>query len=126
MHRELCAYLSRSQSAGSLEVGAMSGAILETYVFWEILKSHWHHGKQAYFNFYRDKDNKEIDLLIQENNIIYPIEIKKTANPENNAPTNFNFLQVGSQQLGHGMVICLLQKDLPLSRTVDAVPVSYL
>ncbi|MEY3182348.1 MAG: hypothetical protein RLZ35_333 [Pseudomonadota bacterium] len=122
----LCSYLTRWQSVESLEAGAMSGHILETYVFTEILKSYWHNGKEAYFNFYRDKDDKEIDLIINQNNTLYPIEIKKTANPSANAPRNFNFLSKLKQNIGHGLVICLIERDIPLSREVDAVPIWYL
>ncbi len=122
----LCSYLTRWQSAESLEAGAMSGHILETYVFAEILKSYWHNGKEAYFNFYRDKDDREIDLIIDQNNTLYPIEIKKTANPTANAPSNFKFLSILQQNIGHGIVVCLTEKDIPLSRDVDAVPVGYL
>lgn len=122
----LCSYLTRWQSVESLEAGAMSGHILETYVFTEILKSYWHNGKEAYFNFYRDKDDREVDLIIDQNNTLYPIEVKKTANPAANAPSNFKFLSGLQQTIGHGMVICLTEKDIPLSRDVDAVPVGYL
>lgn len=122
----LCSYLTRWQSVESLEAGAMSGHILETYVFTEILKSYWHNGKEAYFNFYRDKDGKEIDLIISQNNTLYPIEIKKTANPSANAPHSFNFLSKLKQSIGHALVICLIEKDIPLSSEVDAIPVEYL
>lgn len=122
----LCSYLTRWQSVESLEAGAMSGHILETYVFTEILKSYWHNGKEAYFNFYRDKDNREIDLIIDQNNTLHPIEIKKTANPTANAPSNFKFLSILHRNIGHGIVICFTAKDIPLSRDVDAVPIGYL
>jgi predicted AAA+ superfamily ATPase len=122
----LCSYLTRWQSIESLEAGAMSGHILETYVFTEILKSYWHNGKEAYFHFYRDRENREIDLIIEENNTLYPIEIKKTANPSANAPSHFKFLEKSAKHVGHGMVVCLTEQDLPLSREVDAVPVGYL
>ena len=122
----LCSYLTRWQSVESLEAGAMSGHILETYIFTEILKSYWHNGKEAYFHFYRDKDDREIDLIIDQNNTLYPVEMKKTANPAANAPSSFKFLSGLQQNIGHGMVICLTEKDIPLSRDVDAVPVGYL
>lgn len=122
----LCSYLTRWQSVESLEAGAMSGHILETYIFTEILKSYWHNGKEAYFNFYRDKDDREVDLIIDQNNTLYPIEIKKTANPRSSAPTNFKFLSGLQKDIGHGMVICLADKDMPLSHDVDAVPITYL
>lgn len=122
----LCSYLTRWQSAESLEAGAMSGNILETYVFIEILKSYWHNGKEAYFHFYRDKDDKEVDLIIEQDNILFPIEIKKTAKPTMHAPKNFHFLSRLKQNIGHGMVLCLIDQAMPLSHEVDAVPIHYL
>ena len=77
----LCAYLTEWSSPETLEAGAMSGAILETFIFNEILKSYWHNGKRASIYFYRDKDKKEIDLLIVRDETIYPLEFKKTASP---------------------------------------------
>lgn len=126
MDTGLCSFLTRWDSHLSLESGAMSGAILETYMFIEILKSYWHHGKEAYFNFYRDKDQKEIDLIIEQNNTLYPVEFKKTAAPYHNAPKNFKALEKLHKKIGHGAVICLKDTDIPLSHDVDALPISYL
>ena len=61
----LCSYLTQWSSPESLEAGAMSGSIIETYMLTEILKSYWHNGKAAHFYFYRDRDQKEVDLLIE-------------------------------------------------------------
>ena len=60
----LCSWLTDWSSPETLESGAMSGAILETWILGELLKSYWHNGRQAPFYFYRDRDQKEIDLLI--------------------------------------------------------------
>lgn len=77
----LCAYLTDWDSPKTLEAGAMSGAVLETYVFTEILKSYWHNCKEAQIFFYRDKDQKEIDFIIEQNSTLYPIEVKKLSCP---------------------------------------------
>ena len=122
----LCSYLTKWPSAESLEAGAMSGAILETYILSEILKSYWHNGKSAYFYYYRDIDQKEIDLVLEEGNTLYPVEFKKTATPSKNASRYFPMLAKLGRDVGHGAVICLREKDIPLSREVDAVPVGYL
>ena len=55
----------------------MSGAILETYVFAEILKSYWHNGLAPNLYYYRDLDQKEVDLIIEEGDTLYPVEFKK-------------------------------------------------
>jgi len=122
----LCAYLTKWSTPQALEAGAFSGAILETWVIAELLKSYWYNGKTPYFYFYRDKDQKEIDLLIEQDNTLYPIEIKKSATPSLNAASNFALLTKLKQPIGHGAVLCLRQKDIPLSAEIDAIPIGYL
>ena len=113
-------------NAQTLETGAMNGAILETYVLSEIIKSYWHNGKQAQIYFYRDKEKKEIDILIEENGKLYPIEIKKSANPSIKDLKNFSVLDSISKPKGQGVVICFSNNYLPLTDKVDVVPISYL
>jgi len=122
----LCAYLTQWSTPEALEAGAMSGAIFETYVFSEIIKSYWHNGKNAYFYFYRDRDQKEIDLLIEQDGQLYPVEFKKSASPSLNATKNFSSLEKLECSIGLGAVICLTINDVPLSRKVTAIPVGYL
>ncbi len=122
----LCSYLTRWPSPEALEAGAMSGAILETYVFAEILKSYWHNGTSAYFYYYRDTDQREIDLVIEQGNTLHPVEIKKTATPSAAAGRHFSVLARLGRTVGHGAVVCLRHEDIPLSRHVDAIPVHYI
>jgi predicted AAA+ superfamily ATPase len=122
----LCTYLTRWPDADSLESGAMSGAILETYLFIEILKSYWHNGIEPNFYYYRDTDQKEIDLVIETGEALYPVEFKKTAAPSHMASNNFSILRRLGKNIGHGVVLCFVEKDIPLSREVTAVPVGYL
>jgi hypothetical protein len=122
----LCSYLTQWSTPESLESGAMSGAILETYMLAEILKSYWHNGKTPHFYFYRDRDQKEIDLLIEQDGWLYPIEFKKSASPSLNAARNFLSLGKLGCLVGPGAVVCLKLKDILLSRTVAAIPVGYL
>ena len=102
----------------------MSGAILETHVIAEILKGYWHNGRTA--TSIRDRDTKEIDLLIAEDDRLYPVEIKKTATPSRNAIRSFGVLDGLSQGIGEGAVLCLKETDIPLSPEVSAIPVWYL
>ena len=122
----LCAWLTQWSTPEALEAGAMSGAILETYMLTEIIKSYWHNGKIAHFYFYRDRDQKEVDLLIEQDGLIYPIEFKKSATPSINATTSFIALEKLRQPIGPGAVICLRETDVALSRTVMAIPMGYL
>lgn len=119
----LCAYLTGWDSPKSLEAGAMSGAILETYVFIEILKSYWHNGKEALIYYYRDKDQKEIDFLIEANNTLYPIEVKKSINPPAETAKNFAVLDNLNKNIGNCVILCLRSSILSLNREVTLVPI---
>lgn len=125
----LCAYLTRWNSAEALEAGAMSGVFFETWIVSEIYKSYLNSGKRPPLYFYRDSNKKEIDLMIHQNNTVYPIEIKKSAAPKG-AIKNFSVLKPiendptdedsfsGAAHLktsiGTGAVICLAQDVLPI------------
>ncbi len=122
----LCSYLTQWSTPEALEAGAMSGAILETYILSEILKSYWHNGLAANFYFYRDRDQKEIDLLIEQDGQLYPIEFKKTASPSLHAVKSFAALDKLSHLIGPGGVVCLKETDVALSKQVTAIPIAYL
>lgn len=122
----LCAYLTQWSSPQTLEAGAMTGAILENWLLVEIIKSWWHNGLNPNLWFYRDKEQREIDLLLEQDNTLYPIEFKKTASPTLAAAQHFAVLTKLDKQVGHGAVICLRETDIPLAREVDAIPAGYL
>ena len=122
----LAAYLTKWPDAASLEAGSMSGAMLETRVVSEIVKSYWHNGLQGSFFFYRDTDQQEVDLLIESGDTLYPVEIKKTASPSQNARNQFAVLDKLGKTIGQGAVLCLVERDIPLSQSVTAIPVGYL
>ena len=122
----LAAYLTKWPDAASLEAGSMSGAMLETWVVSEVVKSYWHNGLQGNFYFYRDTDQQEVDLLIESGDTLYPVEIKKTASPSQNARHQFAVLDKLGKTIGQGAVLCLVERDIPLSQSVTAVPVGYL
>lgn len=118
----LCSYLTQWTSPETLEAGAMSGAILETWVVSELLKGYWHNGLTPPFAYYRDKDQKEIDLLILRDGVLYPVEIKKTASPSPRDAGHFGALARLGQAVGAGTVICLTERAVPLSAMARAVP----
>jgi predicted AAA+ superfamily ATPase len=122
----LCAYLTQWSSPETLEAGAMSGAILETWAVAEILKSYWHQGRLAPFHFYRDKDQREIDLVIEADGVLYPVEIKKTASPGRDALRGMGALERLGVPVGEGAMICLVSDAIPLNRSVQAVPIGWL
>lgn len=122
----LCSYLTQWSSPQTLEAGAMSGAIFETAVVIEIIKSFWHAGRRAPIYFYRDKDSKEIDLLIIEDDVIYPVEIKKTMSPDKSAVRHFSVLNKLKKKIGRGVVICLTPDILPITENIDALSVGLI
>lgn len=122
----LCAYLTEWSSPATLEAGAMSGAILESFVFAEILKS-WHNqGQRPTFYSYRDKDKREIDLLISHDGRLWPVEVKKAALVREADLAAFRTLAGRGTPVGHGAVISLTAERMPLNREVDVIPVGWL
>jgi len=126
MDTGLCAWLGGWSNPTVLERGAMAGAILETWVVTEIIKSWLHQGRTPRVYFYRDKDKREVDLLIEADGTLYPIEIKRTATLHAADFRSFSMLAGLDLPIGHGGVVCLASALLPLSADVDAIPVSYL
>jgi predicted AAA+ superfamily ATPase len=118
----LATYLTQWSNPATLEAGAMSGAIFETWVMAELLKSYWHNGKRAPFFYYRDKDQKEIDLLIEQDGMLYPVEIKKSASPTRDATRHFEVLPRLGMSIGHGALVCLVNQALPINPTVTILP----
>lgn len=124
MDTGLASYLAGWQTPETLEIGSMNGAIFETYVVSEIVKSFWHNGKRANIFFYRDKDKREIDLIIEQNGVLYPIEIKKKSTPDKNDIKNFRVLN--SKKAGVGNVVCLCDTDRIIDQNVNSIPIGYL
>lgn len=122
----LCCYLTKWTEFKALEAGAMSGAILETFLVGEILKSYWHNGKTANIYYYRDLDQKEVDLIVESGDTLYPVEFKKTATPSRTASKHFHVLKKLGRNIGTGIVLSFVDKQIPLSQEVTAVPINYL
>jgi len=121
----LCAYLTEWSSPETLEAGAMSGALFETFVFGEIVKS-WHNqGRRPAFHYYRDKDGREIDLLISHDGRLWPVEIKKAATVREADTAAFRTLSGRGSKTGHGAVVCLSAERMPLNREVEVIPVGW-
>ena len=138
----LCCYLTRWLTVDTLKNGAMAGAMFETFVINEILKSYSNEGIDYDFNVYyyngKDKRKKkengeevevdgEIDLIIQENGVLYPIEIKMSANPKVDMASVFDVLDgVPDKKRGMGAIICLYDKKLYLRENLVALPIEYI
>ncbi|MDR1216986.1 MAG: DUF4143 domain-containing protein [Oscillospiraceae bacterium] len=119
----LVAYLTKYSSPEILMNGAINGALLENYVVSEIMKSYGNLGLEAVCHYYRDKDNKEIDLIIESDGELHPIEIKKTASPSRELAGVFKVLDKASVPRGTGAVICAKRELSALDRGTLIVPV---
>ena len=107
----------------------MSGNIFETFTASEIIKSYLNAGRDIRDTifYYRDKDKKEIDLLIIEDGIIYPVEFKPSAAVKKEMIKNFSTLRNNKEIiLGEGAVICLSENIVPISDDVEALPIEYI
>lgn len=121
----LAAYLTEWTTPRSLAAGAMAGAIFETFVFAEIWKSYSHRLKAPRLYFYRDKDGREIDFLLERDGALYPIEVKLAATPRRRWTRPFAVLDRLAPRRGEGAVVCLAEDSLPLGDDVQAVPVGW-
>ena len=119
----LVCYLTRWSSAEVLLSGAMNGAMLENYVVSEIAKTYLNSGKEPYMYYYRDKDAREIDIVLEHDGVLNPIEIKKTANPGSTLTKVFSLLDKASVPRGNGAVVCMKQSVGVIDRENFIVPV---
>lgn len=126
MDTGLCCYLSGWLTPEVLERGAMNGPILETFVITEVIKSYLGCGRTPRIYFYRDKEKHEIDLLIEENGLLYPVEIKKTSSLAHIKLKAFSVLEHLNINIGPGAVLCMIDSPLPLSPNIEAVPIGYI
>lgn len=123
----LAAYLTGWTSPQAFEAGAMSGQIFETHAFGEIYKSFLNAGQRAPLYFFRNNDKKEIDLLMERDGTLFPIEEKKTASPSRKDARSLNVLvpinasdvapgpSVYKRGIGTGAIVCMAQDTIPVS-----------
>lgn len=130
----LACYLTRWLTADALKCSAVAGNMFETFVVSEILKSYTNEGKDYRFNifYYRGRDKSasgesEIDLVIEEDGILYPVEIKMSGNPKANmAAANPVLDKVEGKTRGLGVILCLIDKKTYLRENLVALPIEYI
>lgn len=124
----LAAYLTRWNTPDVLKNGAMAGAFFESFVISEVIKSYYNKGiVEPPLYFYRDKDMNEIDLVIEENGTLYPLEMKKHADPQKKDMDAFNLLdKIPGIKRGPGGVICLYDRLITLKGNDRVIPINYL
>ena len=119
----LVCYLTRWSSAEVAESGAMSGALLENFTVSELMKSYQNEGLSPYLYFYRDRDAKEIDVILEGNGKLYPLEIKKTATPDRRIVRTFDIIEKSPLERGTGAVLCMAQEFSAFDRDDLIVPI---
>ena len=119
----LVCHLTKWSSPETLECGAMNGAILENYVVSEIQKTYLNCGEAPYLYYYRDKDAKEIDLVLERDGAVSPIEIKKTSNPGTELTRVFSLLDKSSTPRSKGAIVCMKPELSALDRDNFIIPV---
>ena len=130
----LACYLTRWLTAETLKNSAVAGNMFETFVVSEILKTYSNAGMDYKFNifYYRGKDKRmsgdnEIDLIIQEDGILYPVEIKMTGNPKATmAGANEVLDKIPDKKRGMGVILCMVEKKTYLRENLVALPIEYL
>lgn len=124
----LAAYLTKWNTVEVLKNGAMAGAFFESFVISEIIKSYYNKGIiDPPLYFYRDKDMNEIDLLIEDSGTLYPLEMKKHADPKKKDMDAFKLLdRIPNVRRGPGGVICLYDNLVTLNGNDRVIPVKYL
>ena len=118
----LVAYLTRYSSPDILANGSINGAILENYIVSEIRKTYLNAGMECYLHYYRDKDTKEIDLIIESDGLLHPLEIKKAATATLSMVSSFSVLTKSSIPTGIGGVLCLKESFTALNKDVLVIP----
>ncbi|MBR5340282.1 MAG: ATP-binding protein [Lachnospiraceae bacterium] len=119
----LICYLTRWSSPEVAESGAMNGALLENFTVSEIMKSYQNAGLEPYLYFYRDRDAKEIDVVLEGDGKLYPLEIKKTAAPDKRLTRVFGVIDKSPLQLGTGAVLCMADHFSAFDRDNLIVPI---
>ena len=118
----LCAYLSMWLSPDTLRQGAASGHYYENYVVMELVKNYAYSPNKVNICYYRDDKAKEIDVFIEENDRIHPLEIKKSANPNLREIKKYSVLDKASLNRGSGGIICMCEEVLPIDKDNCCIP----
>ncbi len=118
----LCAYLSMWTSRETLLNGAASGNYFENYVVTEFLRMYSYSKSKVKMTFYRDTNQKEIDIVLEENGVLHPVEIKKSSNPERKSMNAFSLLKKSSLKIGGGGIVCMTEKPYPIDDSNNSIP----
>lgn len=118
----LCAYLSMWLTADTLRNGAASGHYYENYVVMELVKNYAYSRSKVNITYYRDSNAKEIDLFVEENGVIHPLEIKKSASPDRREVKKYSVIDKASLARGNGGIICMCEEPIPIDAENCFIP----
>lgn len=119
----LVSFITKYSSPEILMNGSINGAILENYVIAEMIKTYANAGIDHLLHYYRDRDNKEIDIIVESDGALHPCEIKKTASPKPELARSFKVLDSGSIPRGMGAVFCLKEELAAIDQTTLIIPI---
>lgn len=118
----LCTYLSMWLTPDTLRNGAASGHFYENYVVMELVRNYAYAKSKANITYYRDSNLKEIDVFVEENNVIHPLEIKKSASPDRREVKKYDVLDRASLNRGAGGIICMCEEPMPIDENNSFIP----
>ena len=119
----LAAYLTKYASPEILMNGAINGAILENYTVAEIRKTWLNSARECLMHYYRDRDTNEIDMVIEADGELHPLEIRKSTNPGTELASAFKVLDKGSVPRGTGAILCLREEMSAIDRNTFILPI---
>lgn len=119
-------YLTRWSSPETAMEGAMSDALLENYTVAEIIKTYQNAGQEPFLYYYRDKDAREIDLILERDGKLFPIEIKKMASPPKKLTKVFDLIDKSPLQRGTGAILCMADQLGAFDQNNLIVPISLI
>ena len=122
----LCAHLSSWTSRDTLINGAASGHFFENYVIGEVMRTYLYGKSKALLSFYRDREQREIDLVIEQNGILHPLEIKKAAEPDRRTIKTFDVLKKVGKTVGAGGIVCMADRPYPIDMNNSFIPANVL
>jgi len=118
----LAAHLSMWLTRETLMNGAASGHFFENYVVSELLKGYSYARTKYALTYYRDQNAKEIDIIIEGNGRLHPLEIKRSSNPDRRTVRKFAVLEKSGLQIGAGGIICMCEEPIPIDSKNFHIP----
>lgn len=122
----LAAYLSMWTTKDTLMKGAASGHFFENFVVGELLRGYSYSSSKANLSYYRDTKQREIDIIIEQNGVAHPIEIKRSTNPDRKLVKTFDILKVTANDVGLGAVVCMTDRVFPIDENNVMIPANII